>query len=422
VRATEAALVKSIAGVLLMAILIVTEANFRVSENDVLVVDYQTLVRLGICALCGVFGLWMLPCTWRQFATFPGALVALFALWVLGTAPLSLQPTQTWGAVISFGCALLFAAAIGQLLSQRQLLLLSLGAALILLVGSWLVFYFYPALGREPYAESFAGGPPRLAGLTHPNSNGVLAALAAALLIVAGQLRFVSVKWVIAGLLLCGATLLWTHSRSSLAITMLVGGWLLIRSLPGNWRAIAYLAAACAVCGAVLLASSGLLDVDLRSWTSGISRSGESDEVATLTGRTEIWYFVLSQIEAAPVLGHGMATSRFIISQGNCWNGGHAHNLWLHMLLEAGAVGTLLISFSLLWMLLRVWRSPSGLPTAVLTIVLLDSMVSVPILSPVPGALTVLWLICLLRRSDDETQDSVRENAGLSSAPGVAAL
>jgi O-antigen ligase len=99
------------------------------------------------------------------------------------------------------------------------------------------------------------------------------------------------------------------------------------------------------VLGAVLIVASGVtvLIMDTQGVTSALGRSSD------LTGRTEIWSWVLSYIPDRPVLGYGFS---------GFWNGAspesavvdramgtmimYSHNGYLEILLTLGAVGFLL--------------------------------------------------------------------------------
>src|SRR5436190_20620584 len=69
---------------LLMAAIPLTTINFTTDFSDQqFAVDWQTLLRLGLCAACGVYGLHHLPRTSSLFRSFPGVWCILFGLWVL---------------------------------------------------------------------------------------------------------------------------------------------------------------------------------------------------------------------------------------------------------------------------------------------------------------------------------------------------
>jgi O-antigen ligase len=71
------------------------------------------------------------------------------------------------------------------------------------------------------------------------------------------------------------------------------------------------------------------------------ARSGDASEVATLTGRTEIWAVVLAMAVEAPVLGYGFGSSLFILSKHPdlFLAAAHAHNVYLEQLFTGGMIG-----------------------------------------------------------------------------------
>jgi O-antigen ligase len=84
-----------------------------------------------------------------------------------------------------------------------------------------------------------------------------------------------------------------------------------------------------------------------------VSRSGDASEVLTLTGRTDLWSFVLGKVAERPLFGYGFNSAETVLSRdwyGNADAGYSAHNVLLQSLLTVGIVGTL--PFALVYALL----------------------------------------------------------------------
>lgn len=126
----------------------------------------------------------------------------------------------------------------------------------------------------------------------------------------------------------------------------------------------------------------------------------------SVTGRTTLWSLVLGKAEEQPVLGHGYrafwaSPGGETISQTLAWRVGHAHNSWLDVGLDLGAVGLLLVA-ALVFLPLRRWltagRSASryhevGVVVAVAA--LLVSMSDSVLLGPNNVFLLLLFVQCV---------------------------
>ncbi len=80
---------------------------------------------------------------------------------------------------------------------------------------------------------------------------------------------------------------------------------------------------------------------------------------ASVTGRTTLWSLVLDKVAEQPVLGHGYrafwgSPGGEAISRTLAWRVTHAHNSWLDVGLDLGAVGSLLVA-ALLLLPLKRW-------------------------------------------------------------------
>lgn len=96
----------------------------------------------------------------------------------------------------------------------------------------------------------------------------------------------------------------------------------------------------------VISATIGWEDL-LRGVVRLVSRTRSGADVSNLTGRTDIWAFVLREWQQSPWIGYGLAGTRSIISEGwaSVWGKttGTAHNALLESLLDIGILGTLLL-------------------------------------------------------------------------------
>lgn len=90
------------------------------------------------------------------------------------------------------------------------------------------------------------------------------------------------------------------------------------------------------------------------------SRSGNIDEITTLTGRISIWQTALELIAQKPYFGYGFGSAQWLLENNYStqfgWTTGSAHNSFLHMALEMGLILTALFHIHIVLLLIRSLR------------------------------------------------------------------
>src|SRR5437879_1896541 len=126
---------------LLLAAIPLTTINFNADSRDQpFAVDSQTLLRLGLCAVCGVYGLWHVQRTLPLFHSFAGVWCILFGLWALVSVPFSDNPMYAAGAVFALWCAILFAPAVLVQLGGRRTIETLLAGTLLFIGVNWFLY------------------------------------------------------------------------------------------------------------------------------------------------------------------------------------------------------------------------------------------------------------------------------------------
>ena len=101
-----------------------------------------------------------------------------------------------------------------------------------------------------------------------------------------------------------------------------------------------------AVCtGVVLLAANDSLG---ERASRSVSRSGESEEIRTLTGRTEIWEIAVDELRDRPItgIGAGSTTELYTVAEEQDRIGfvvTHGHDVWVQLALSGGVVAVVLV-------------------------------------------------------------------------------
>ncbi len=147
------------------------------------------------------------------------------------------------------------------------------------------------------------------------------------------------------GLLLAASALpilVLTDGRIAMA-ALAVGVAALLR--PALPPAILPLALVAVCTGVVLLAANDSLG---ERASRSVSRSGESEEIRTLTGRTGIWEIALDEVRDRPVtgIGAGSTTEVYTVAEEQDRIGfvvTHGHDLWVQLALSGGVVAVLLV-------------------------------------------------------------------------------
>jgi len=142
-----------------------------------------------------------------------------------------------------------------------------------------------------------------------------------------------------------------------------------------------------------------------------LNREASLTSTDVLSGRSEIWDLAYSLYEARPIFGYGLATEGDLIRQNESRiinsQGGHFHNSYVSLLVEAGLFGLIVIGSIMLFFLLRGFGAlhkrrnlhlresvQYALPWAIAVGALLHGVFETWLFSP-GGAQTLLFWICM---------------------------
>ena len=193
------------------------------------------------------------------------------------------------------------------------------------------------------------------------------------------------------------ATLVYAESRTAMIAAAVASAVTLLRLRP----TLFFMAGLAAV--AAFMAASLLMSRNEAGALGLLARSGETEEIYELTGRTYVWEFVMGKILYYPVLGYGYNCSRFVMLEFNYGRDEfsavfHPHNLLLNVLLGNGLPGGFLFLGMVGSQVVAFFRRPSIYPDVILAVVVVSGITEVVIFYPIPGACTLLWLISLFWR------------------------
>ncbi len=367
--------------------------------------DWETFIRLALCAACGLYGLAHIRRTLRELVQFPGAWAVLLGLWVVATLPFAITPMYCAGSCMLLWCMILFAPAVLLQLGGRRTIVTILVALLIEVAAVWFLSVALPDLGRSTVdiPEEFRGQGIdfRLGGC--PQTLGLQVALATVLILVLRYEGCVRRSTLVMTLGLTLLTLAFTQSRTSVLACVAAIAVLSLRWARPVWLLMAGCAAITAACLALLIFGGDLAGIELEDVADRLARTGEAQEIYSLTGRTEIWAYALEKIGQSPWMGYGYGSPRALMSTARLaaftsFETIHAHNIFLNMALCGGVVGVLLLAAMFLSLGWGFVRSPDAVPDMVLVLAFVGGMTEAVVFSPMPRLYSVIWLIALFWR------------------------
>lgn len=372
----------------LAVLIFVNDALFRVREPGDLGLDWQNAMKFALWAGAAAIGVGQLGRSWRLLRGLPVKLVLIWLGIDLLSSFYSASPSYSFSTAFGAGAMLLLAAALAEILTEKQALLtLALSLCAFVLAG-WVVYYAIPALGRSPFITADGSIVERLSGLAgQANALGCSLAvfLAATFLLWYRGHCGLLIVLPLAGIGLF--TLLAADSRTSLLAILIGAAAVMVRRSLWVWGS-SLLAGSV---GAILIAAVPLRT--LLGFTSEFSRSGDPTEMVTLTGRTEIWAFVWDKIQLEPWFGYGYNSSKFILPLFLGLPGltvDEAHNTWLQNLLGTGVVGTApLVALVVVQLVLYV-RSPDPFRDLLLFVMLVWGITVAGAYGSTPTVMTLM--------------------------------
>jgi O-antigen ligase len=393
--------------VLLFSAMFASEANFRVGDMEQLAVDWQIILRLTMCGLCGLYGLAHLSHTRQMLTRFPAAWLALFVAWASVCAVFSPDKAYAAASCGSLGLMILFIPAVLLQLGGRNFVLVMLAEIFAYTIGSWFAYFYFPELGTTAFATQDEVIY-RLGGLGHANDTGMQAAVGIVLLASLGSQRAIHRGFMLLLLPLFAVTLIYTDSRTALLTACGAVALCVWRTRPLWAVAGGFVLLTALVAGS--LALSDRKDNPLTRF----SRSGEAEEIYSMTGRVEVWSYVVDKIMQSPVVGYGHNCSRFAMAG---YNFGlsedlalyHAHNTLLNITLGIGLPGGALLVMMFLSQGVAFVLRPNAFPDIILALIVISGVTEVSIFHPIPDVCSALWLAALFWR---QAGLSLRDDSG----------
>jgi O-antigen ligase len=211
-------------------------------------------------------------------------------------------------------------------------------------------------------------------------------------------------------------TLALSMSRTAIMASVAVTSVALWPHLSGRQRAFAF-ASVFLLIGTILLATaSGRFAINTNAVVSTVSRSGDTNELRTFTGRVDIWKYAWGKCLDSPLFGYGYGTSRFVLQEDPNYplkfQANHAHNLFLNTALTIGLPGALLLVVMVAHLALRNVRLSCSVPSITLAFVVTASITESLLYGAMPRSHMFIWLIAMfwqqmhMQLTDDDATQS----------------
>jgi len=300
-------------------------------------------------------------------------------------------------------------------------------ALMVFMIASLLLVPFKPALVLDAsYSQGLLPGVPRLAGLApHAVSMGMLAQLALLCMLAHPyKHRWLNrLAWAmgLGVLFLAQSKTAWiSFVLCSASILLIRGGRVFLRRAADPLRPEAGIAFLLAFMAAVSAVTLVLMFGEVDTRLSNFFDSAQGAQLASLTGRDQIWAIAYDEWQRNPVFGYGPTLwgESFRASIGMP-NATHAHNQFMDTLSRSGVVGaTALVLYAglLLVLSLRYAGATGGLTLALFLALAMRAMSEVPLLLFGYGPELVTHGLLLMTLAAAASEARVRKQPARASA------
>jgi O-antigen ligase len=356
--------------------------------------NLQAIAKAALMVMAGVLGgmgWWRLPEVRQLQQTGIGRCSLCLAALYFASVPTSIDLPVSLVGAIAFPSYLLLLLTALVLHGPFRILYDAFAALGCYLLIAWLLYWWMPELGVYMEATGVQGLEiARMHGMGHPNALGRSASIFALICLAGYRQRHFS--WPLAA---WGVVFGWVTIWASLSRTALVACLLSIlvfhRALfRHRWVLVGFGPLCLLVVAGLIFIDSyyGLEQVTTRVLTNA-SKTGDADEIFSVTGRTEIWAYSWQLIKDRPWLGYGSGTSPLLLQDYSH----QTHNILLNPMLSLGVGGGMIVG---LWLLLNaVWalKTEVHAVSAICIFILISGVTENTILPTYPETCTLAWLL-----------------------------
>lgn len=366
------------------------------ADKSTVELDAQVIVKLLAVAAAGLYGMlgFLTDHRVREIAfSFPvNCFMAIIGLYFL-VSPFGLSPgTSLVSSISILAVFLMTLTALVNLGQDKTIRIIFLSTSTFIL-GSWVAYVLFPEIGV--FAEPVGDGEikMRMGGLAHPNTLGQCAAFC----ILTGTYIYYSSKQrsrLILTMILCAVlALLFSLSRSSILATVLALAVGYRTSLFKGRRVVHAAALFVSLAIVAIMAASTQYEFGtlLNEKAQQLSKSGDSEEIFSATGRGEIWAETIRLIKEKPVFGYGPATSKYLLEDYSLYT----HNFFLNIGLSCGVGGIILALLMTLARVRKLFLRSNPVADGLVAFILINGIFENVIFGNISGLPTICWVIGL---------------------------
>ena len=384
--------------VALVAIAIANQTHIETNDHVKLAPGLEMLARLsasGLGGILGIYGVVFIRKVREAMFTFP--LVWILGIWGMCLLSTVASPMKdvAFPHLVTFTSVVIFAPTAFAVLGTRTTVLVCLGSMIFTLALSWFLYLAMPEYGvMIEITDASGAGVERMGGTSHPNNLAGTSVLCIVCIIYLMIERKLSLNYCVAALALAFATLAMTGTRvaivAGLAAMLFVYRGFFFR------RDVFPMAATAAVgilfCSMILFAedTDGMAS---RSIMRSVTRSGDVNEITSVTGRSEIWEYSIKKIGERPLFGWGLGLAKPLLESQQMLL--HTHNVVLHLALASGVLAGIFCAFMFLNQLYVSIKGDYKLAAMISIVILTNSMTEISIFAYIPGGPTLLWVFAL---------------------------
>jgi exopolysaccharide production protein ExoQ len=369
-------------------------------------------IKLAIAGLVGIASAWGIcfyPSARQAVCSVPAAFLFAMLFLTLAGGLNGVTAAAVPSSIINTANVLFVVVALTVLGFRRYCLAILLGILFTAAIGLAL-YYVVPS--RGVFLEPIADGEflERLGGMAHPNS--VARSVIIGGLIAASFALRKELSWALSvGLLmLFGWNAILTKSRTAIAGGIFGGIALMADNLRSRTGVVLIgVGIILAISSVFYLFATGNEARLVDRVVGLVSKSGDTSELTSGTGRTDIWMEALRHIAIRPLLGYGLNAGPVLLID----HSQATHNAILHATMSGGLIAGVIMIGLQLWTLWLAFYSPNLLVRSLCVFMVISCLTEDTVLETFPGPCTLVWFACCLL----PTLPSMGTDADESSSP-----
>ncbi|QDT12598.1 O-Antigen ligase [Planctomycetes bacterium K23_9] len=369
--------------------------------------DWQVALKLAVSAFSAMLGLWGVLTTTgvrRVLLSIPACILILILLLAFPSALSGFSPSALPATLINLSYVAFIATCLAYLKEKTFFYAIVLGT-LAACGFAWILYFLMPEFG---VFKEFLGSVTveRLGGHAHPNSVGRTAAIGLLASAALWRDRRISTPIAFWLVLAFSVTIAFTISRTVIGGTGIALAALFMDRLKTRagiqWMMLGGFVGLLAL---FLLIASGNEGDTIAKLAGSVSKTGDSTELTTGTGRVAIWAEAIRLISEKPITGYGFGAAQALMldfSQST-------HNMFLHAAMVAGVVAGALMICLALWLVNVAFAGEFRPISALAIFVLISGLFEDTVLETFPGPATLSFFVCCLcpLRRHENAQDTI---------------